>query len=168
MQLWSHYGSEPNEHLQAKEVSFIIKPVGPQRRLGESSRALRDKDKAAKFMVQSPYLSLALGRLQLECWVGVASSTVVRHPEGTASKEEWERRRKRMKFIKCQCLGSFWPNNGWWATKPFPRLALVEVGLVLLNPSILGMEMVASGRLPRKESWPHRVRAFLSTFSSLF
>lgn len=36
-----------------------------------------------KFKVQSPYLSLALGGLQLECWVGMSSSAVLRHPEGT-------------------------------------------------------------------------------------
>lgn len=48
----------------------------------------------AKFMVQSPYLSLALGCLQLERWVGVASSTVLRHPEGTTSNKEGERKSK--------------------------------------------------------------------------
>lgn len=79
---------------QAKKVSFITNPVGPQRRLGKSSRVLRDKVKVAKFMVQSPYLSLALGCLQLERWVGVASSTVLRHPEGTTSNKEGERKSK--------------------------------------------------------------------------
>lgn len=51
---------------------------GPGRRLGGLPEGFRGVG----------HLSLALGRLQLECWVGVASSTVVRHPEGTASKEE--------------------------------------------------------------------------------
>lgn len=46
-------------------------------------------------MVQSPYLSLALGRLQLKRWIGMASSTVLRHPEGTASNKGWGRRKRR-------------------------------------------------------------------------
>ena len=41
-------------------------------------------------MVQSPYLSPALGRLQLERWVGMTCSTVLRHPEGTTSNKEGE------------------------------------------------------------------------------
>lgn len=39
-------------------------------------------------MVQRPYLSLALGCLQLESWVGMASSTTLRHPEGTTGNKE--------------------------------------------------------------------------------
>lgn len=48
-----------------------------------------NKGKIAKFKAQSPYLSLALGRLQLERWVGMASSTALRHPEGTTNNKGW-------------------------------------------------------------------------------
>lgn len=72
-------------------MSFITNPKGPTKVLkGKSSRVLREKVKVAKFMVQSPYLSPALGRLQLERWVGVTCSTVLRHPEGTTSNKEGE------------------------------------------------------------------------------
>lgn len=47
---------------------------GPRRRLGGLPRGFGGVG----------HLSLALGRLQLKRWVGVASSTVLRHPEGTA------------------------------------------------------------------------------------
>lgn len=46
---------------------------GPGRRLGGLPWGFRGVG----------HLSLALGCLQLECWVGMASSTVLRHPEGT-------------------------------------------------------------------------------------
>lgn len=46
---------------------------GPGRRLGGLPQDFRSVD----------YLSLALGRLQLESWVGMTSPAVLRHPEGT-------------------------------------------------------------------------------------
>lgn len=46
---------------------------GPGRRLGGLPWGFRGVG----------HLSLALGRLQLERWVGMASSTALRHPEGT-------------------------------------------------------------------------------------
>lgn len=60
-------------------------------------------------MVRSPYLSLALGRLQLKRWVGVASSTVLRHPEGTASNKDGGEGRGG-KFRKGLGLSSLWPS----------------------------------------------------------
>lgn len=72
-------------------MSFITNPKGPTKVLkGKSSTVLREKVKVAKFMAQSPYLSPALGCLQLERRVGMACSTVLRHPEGTASNKEAE------------------------------------------------------------------------------
>lgn len=72
-------------------MSFITNPKGPTKVLkGKSSTVLREKVKVAKFMVQSPYLSPALRCLQLERRVGMACSTVLRHPEGTASNKEGE------------------------------------------------------------------------------
>lgn len=46
---------------------------GPGRRLGGLPQGFRSVG----------HLSPALGCLQLERWVGVACSTVLRHPEGT-------------------------------------------------------------------------------------
>lgn len=103
------------------------------------------------FMVQSSYLSPALGCLQLERWVGVACSTVLRHPEGTTSNKEGEAQVVHWRLLPEFALTQVWPAS----SSVIPESALAEVGLALLKPSSLVTETVASGKLPRKESWPH-------------
>lgn len=73
---------------------FLLPISWATQALGKIQQDPEDKGKVAKFKVQTPYLSLALGCLQLECWVGMASSTVLKHPKGTANNKEWEKKMK--------------------------------------------------------------------------
>lgn len=58
------------------------------------------KGNQSSSVVQSLYLSLALGCLQLESWVGMASSTTLRHSEGTTgNKEEGSGRRETVTAV---------------------------------------------------------------------
>lgn len=58
------------------------------------------KENQSSSVVQSLYLSLALGRLQLESWVGMASSTALRHPEGTTgNRKEGAGRRETVRAV---------------------------------------------------------------------
>lgn len=56
--------------------------------LRKTEQSSVNKGKVAKCKVQNPYLSFALGSLQLERWVGMTSATVLRHPEGTANNKK--------------------------------------------------------------------------------
>lgn len=77
-----------------KKMAFTTNPTGHREARRKIQQGPEEIGKLAKFKVQSPYLSLALGSLQLEHWVGMASSTVLRHPEGTTNNKE---RRKKTK-----------------------------------------------------------------------
>lgn len=87
--------------ISLKPRKWLLLPIPQAHRklLGKSSRVLGIKEKQPSSVVQSPYLSLALGRLQLKRWVGVASSTVLRHPEGTTSNKDGGEGRRGM-FIE--------------------------------------------------------------------
>lgn len=78
----------------AKKMAFTTKPMGHREARRKIQHSPEEIGKSAKFKVQSPYLSLALRSLQLEHWVGMASSTVLRYPEGATNNKERRKRRK--------------------------------------------------------------------------
>lgn len=78
-------------------MAFITNPMDTRELL---ERLTEIKGNQSSSVVQRLYLSLALGRLQLESWVGMASSTTLRHPEGTTgNREEGTGRREVVRAV---------------------------------------------------------------------